>query len=202
MDSIFSFRCYQKTPKPTPKVSCTCPTPRSSLCQGAARPRRATATASGVPSPAGCDADGRLLHRQPRGRSPLSVRLSVRLSAACEKPHVFLRRGAPVRINQLSQGKPSEMMKFGLSLATRPQSFHCQHRDGQTCRLSVGWQAAARSSRDKTTATSPSAANHLTAKRGLQSPLELTSQPGAGQGLFPTPPDARTRRIPRRDAWL
>lgn len=44
----------------------------------------------------------------------------------------------PMRITQHSQGKPSQMMKFGLSQATQPQSFCCCHWDGQTCQVSVG----------------------------------------------------------------
>lgn len=38
----------------------------------------------------------------------------------------------PVRITQSWQGKPSEIKKFGLLQATQPQSFCCQHWEGQT----------------------------------------------------------------------
>lgn len=99
------------------------------------------------------------------------------------------RCSPPVQITQLLQGKPSEMMKFGLSQATRPQSS----------RYLWGSWAAAQGSWDKTTATSLSAANHLPAKHGVQSPLTrlgLTLRPGAGQGLFPTP------QMPEKDASL
>lgn len=68
--------------------------------------------------------------------------MSVCLSVCCvqEATHVSETQccSPPVQITQLSQGKPFEVMKFGLSHATQPQSFHCRHRDGQPCQVSVG----------------------------------------------------------------